>query len=308
MSVSYLRLEGTITALITPFKDGEIDTDALVSHLEWQIRLGVSGVVACGTTGEAATLSRAERGLVIFRCVDVANNKIPVLVSTGTNSTEATIELTAEAKSLGADAALIVTPYYNKPSQEGLYRHYEAITRAVDLPVIVYNVPSRTGVDLAPRTLERLSQLPNIVGIKDATGDIGRHLSTTPDVKARLFLLSGHDTTALAFNLCGGNGTISVAANVVPRLMVSMHRAIACRDVQEAIAIQQRLQPLISALERETNSGPVRYALHFLRGTSPEVRLPLSAITPETAAEIRGALEPLMEDRDTNATAFRIVA
>lgn len=297
MSDHSLRLEGAITALVTPFRDGKVDTIGLMSLVEWQIRHGISGIVACGTTGEAATLSRAERSMVIERCVEVAESKIPVVTGTGTNCTETTIELTAEAKALGADAALIVAPYYNKPTQEGIYRHYEAVVRAVDLPVIVYNVPSRTGVDVAPRTLERLAQLPGIVGIKDATGDIGRFLASPPSVKARLCQFSGNDQTALPFNLCGGHGTISVAANVVPRLMVSLHHAIATGNAQAAVAIHQRLQPLFTALERETNPGPIKYALHLARGLSPEVRLPLTTVSPETTAEIRSALEPLIEVR-----------
>lgn len=297
MSDHSLPLEGAITALVTPFRDGKVDTIGLMSLVEWQIRHGISGIVACGTTGEAATLSRAERSMVIERCVEVAERKIPVVAGTGTNSTETTIELTAEAKALGADAALIVAPYYNKPSQEGIYRHYEAVVRAVDLPVIVYNVPSRTGVDIAPRTLERLAQLPGIVGIKDATGDIGRFLASPPSLKARLCQFSGSDQTALPFNLCGGHGTISVAANVVPRLMVSLHHPIATGNAQAAVAIHQRLQPLFTALERETNPGPIKYALHLARGLSPEVRLPLTTVSPETAAEIRSALEPLIEVR-----------
>lgn len=291
------RLEGAITAVVTPFRDGRIDTIGLMSLVEWQIRHGISGIVACGTTGEAATLSRAERSTVIERCVEVVESKIPLIVGTGTNCTQTTIELTAEAKALGADAALIVAPYYSKPSQEGIYRHFEAVVRSVDLPVIVYNVPSRTGVDIAPRTLDRLAQLPGVVGIKDATGDIGRFLTSSPAIKARLAQLSGNDLTALPFNLCGGHGTISVAANVVPRLMVSLHHAIATGNGQAALAIHERLQPLFSALERETNPGPIKYALHLARGLSPEVRLPLTTVSPETAAEIRAALEPLTETR-----------
>ncbi|MBK5567408.1 4-hydroxy-tetrahydrodipicolinate synthase [Ensifer sp. SSB1] len=295
MSMHSLRLEGAITALVTPFRDGKVDVVGLMSLVEWQIRHGISGIVACGTTSEAPTLSRAERALVIERCVEVAERKIPVIVGTGTNSTETTIALTAEAKALGADAALVVAPYYSKPSQEGLYRHFEAIVGAVDLPVILYNVPSRTGVDLAPRTLERLAELPGIVGIKDATGDIGRLLSMPAALKNRLHPFSGHDQTALPFNLCGGHGTISVASNVVPRLVVAMHQAIASGNVGAAIAIHERLRPLLVALERETNPGPVKYALHLARALSPELRLPLTPVAPETAAEIRAALEPLSE-------------
>lgn len=297
MNKNLLRLDGAITALVTPFRDGKVDVVGLMSLVEWQIRHGVSGLVACGTTGEAPTLSRAERALVIERCVEVAERRIPVIAGTGTNSTATTIELTAEAKALGADAALVVTPYYSKPSQEGLYRHFEAVAGAVDLPIIVYNVPSRVGVDLAPRTLERLAALPGIVGIKDATGDIGRFLSSQAAVKTGLRQLSGHDQTALPFNLCGGHGSISVASNVVPRLMVSMHQAIATGNMAAAIAIHERLRPLFVALERETNPAPIKYALHLVRGLSPDVRLPLTGVAPETAAEIRAALEPLTEIR-----------
>ncbi|WDZ76049.1 4-hydroxy-tetrahydrodipicolinate synthase [Ensifer adhaerens] len=295
MSMQSLRLEGAITALVTPFREGKVDVVGLMSLVEWQMRHGISGIVACGTTGEAPTLSRNERAMVIERCVEVAERKIPVIAGTGTNSTETTIALTAEAKALGADAALIVAPYYSKPSQEGVYRHFEAVTKAVDLPIIIYNVPSRTGVDFAPRTLERLAELPGIVGIKDATGDIGRFLSMSAPLKSRLRPLSGHDQTALAFNLCGGYGTISVASNVVPRLVVAMHQAVATGNVSAAIAIHERLRPLLVALERETNPGPVKYALHLARRMSPELRLPLTPLAPEAAAEIRAALEPLTE-------------
>ncbi|MBD9594646.1 MULTISPECIES: 4-hydroxy-tetrahydrodipicolinate synthase [unclassified Ensifer] len=295
MNMHSLRLEGAITALVTPFRDGKVDVVGLMSLVEWQIRHGISGVVACGTTGEAPTLSRAERAMVIERCVEVAERKIPVIAGTGTNITATTIELTAEARTLGADAALVVAPYYSKPSQEGLYRHFEAVARAVDLPVIIYNVPSRTGVDLAARTIERLAELQNVVGIKDATGDVGRFLSSSPALKARLMQLSGHDQTALPFNLCGGHGTISVASNVVPRLVVAMHQAVTTGNVAAALALHERLRPLLTALERETNPGPVKYALHLVRALSPEVRLPLTQVAPETAAEIRAALEPLTE-------------
>ncbi|HEV7309854.1 4-hydroxy-tetrahydrodipicolinate synthase [Ensifer sp.] len=297
MNMHSLRLEGAITALVTPFRDGKVDTVGLMSLVEWQIRHGISGVVACGTTGEAPTLNRAERTMVIERCVEVAEGKIPVIAGTGSNSTETTIDLTAEAKALGADAALVVAPYYNKPSQEGLFRHFEAVSKAVDLPIIVYNVPSGTGVDLAPRTLERLAELPGIVCIKDATGDIGRFLSSPAAVKTRTRQLSGHDQTALPFNLCGGHGTISVVSNVVPRLTVAMHQAITTGNVAAAIAIHERLRPLLVALERETNPGPIKYALHLVRALSPEMRLPLTPVAPETAAEIRAALEPLTEIR-----------
>ncbi|AHK42412.1 MULTISPECIES: 4-hydroxy-tetrahydrodipicolinate synthase [Ensifer] len=300
MSDHWLRLEGAITALVTPFKDGKVDTVGLMSLVECQIRHGISAIVACGTTGESATLSRAERRMVIERCVEVAEKNVPVIAGTGTNCTETTVELTTEAKTLGSDAALIVAPYYNKPSQEGIYRHYEAVVRAVDLPVIVYNVPSRSGVDIAPRTLERLAQLPGVVGIKDATGDVGRFLASSPSIKAQLCHFSGNDQTALPFNLCGGHGTISVAANVVPRLMVSLHHAITTGNAQAAVAIHQRLQPLFIALERETNPGPIKYALHLARGLSPDVRLPLTTVSPETAAEIRSALEPLAEVRSAS--------
>ncbi|HEV7323194.1 MAG TPA: 4-hydroxy-tetrahydrodipicolinate synthase [Ensifer sp.] len=295
MNMHSLRLEGAITALVTPFRDGKVDIVGLMSLVEWQIRHGISGIVACGTTGEAPTLSRAERAMVIERCVEVAEGRIPILAGTGTNSTETTIALTQEARALGADAALVVAPYYSKPSQEGLFRHFEAVTSAVDLPIIIYNVPSRTGVDLAARTIERLAALPGIVGIKDATGDLGRFLTSSTAVKSRLCQLSGHDQTALPFNLCGGHGTISVASNVVPRLMVAMHQAIATGNVASAIAIHERLRPLLAALERETNPGPIKYALHLVRALSPEMRLPLTPIAPETAAEIRAALEPLTD-------------
>ncbi len=243
---------------------------------------GIDGLVPCGTTGEAPTLSWEERLDVIRLCVEVAGGKVPVIAGTGSNNTEATIAFTAAAEAFGADAALIVTPYYNKPSQEGIFRHFEAIASKVKIPIIVYNVPSRTGVDVLPHTIERLAEIPTIIGVKDATGDLSRPSAAHKLVGDRFLQFSGHDTTSFGFNTMGGIGTISVVANVAPRLCVDMHNACRKGDHNTARAIHHRLGPLIAALELETNPVPVKYAVHLLLGLNPDVRLPLTLPLPET--------------------------
>ncbi|CAN7688614.1 4-hydroxy-tetrahydrodipicolinate synthase [Mesorhizobium caraganae] len=284
------RLNGAMTALVTPFSNGEVDLPGLTTLLEWQIEQGINGLVPCGTTGEAPTLSWEERLDVIATCVKIAGGRVPVIAGTGTNSTEATIAFTSAAQAFGADAALIVTPYYNRPTQEGIFRHFEAVARKVSIPIIVYNVPGRTGVDLTVETLERLARIPAIVGVKDATGDLSRQ-STLPAVLRRRFVcLSGHDSTAFGFNTMGGRGTISVLSNVVPRLYVEMHDALRRDDAHTASAIHHRLRPLIAALELESNPIPVKYALHLALGLNADVRLPLTSVEPQTAAAIRDAM------------------
>jgi 4-hydroxy-tetrahydrodipicolinate synthase len=291
-----IRLNGAITALVTPFNAGEVDLNGLTRLVRWQIEGGINGLVPCGTTGEAPTLSWEERLDVIGQCVKIASGRVPIIAGTGTSSTEATIGFTTAAESLGADAALIVTPYYNRPSQEGIFRHFEAIARKVKIPIIVYNVPARTGVDLLPQTIERLAKIPEIVGIKDATGDLSRPLSLSALVGDRFLQLSGHDATALGFNTMGGRGTISVVANVAPRLCVEMHDACRRGDYHTARAIHRRLGPLIAALELDTNPVAVKCALHFLRGLNPDVRLPLVPLLPETADLVRQAMLALAEN------------
>jgi 4-hydroxy-tetrahydrodipicolinate synthase len=299
-----IRLKGAMTALVTPFSKGEVDLPGLTTLLEWQIEQGIDGLVPCGTTGEAPTLSWEERLDVIARCVKVASGRVPIIAGTGTNSTEATIAFTTAAEAFGADAALIVTPYYNKPTQEGIYRHFEAVARKVRIPIIVYNVPARTGVDLLQETIERLAQIPTVIGIKDATGDLSRPTSLSAALGDRLIQFSGHDSTSFGFNTMGGRGTISVVSNVAPRLCVEMHDACRAGDHHTARAIHHRLRPLIAALELESNPIPVKYALHLALGLSADVRLPLTPVRPETAEAIREAMLVLAEN-DSNVFSSR---
>jgi len=287
------RLTGAMTALVTPFLHGKLHGMTLSEVVCSQIEAGIDGLVACGTTGESTSLLGNERNAVIGLCVEAAKGRVPVIAGTGTNSTKDTIEFTLAAQDLGADAALIVTPYYNRPSQEGVFQHFQAIARAVEIPIILYNVPSRTGVDLTLDTLERLAEFPNIVGIKDATGDLIRPIALRRRLGDRFIQLSGHDATALAFNLMGGQGTISVVANVVPSLCVDLANACRRGDAKTALAIQQRLQPLIAALELESNPGPVKRAMHVLHGINPDMRLPLVPVSPATAKAIEAALAGL---------------
>lgn len=292
-----VRFGGSLTALVTPFAPGarQLDERAFARFVDWQIEEGTEGLVVAGTTGEAPTLTATEHDRLLRVAVEVAAGRVPVVAGTGTNCTRSSIELTRSAQAAGADAALLVTPYYNKPMQEGLYRHFAAIAGSVDLPLILYNVPCRTGVDLAPDTLARLAAIPSIVGIKDATGDLGRPMATARAAGAGFLQLSGHDATAAGFNLAGGRGCISVVANVAPRLCADLQRACRDGDFRTAAAIQARLAPLVSALERETNPGPIKLALSLLRpDVSAGLRLPLAAPAPVTAAVVAEALEALI--------------
>lgn len=289
------RLNGAITALPTPFKNGDVDLKGLERLVRWQIEQGINGLAPCGTTGEAPTLSWEERLDIIALTVKIAGGRVPVIAGTGTNNTETTIAFSSAAEAFGADAALVVTPYYNRPSQEGIVRHFEAVARHVRIPIIVYNVPARTGVDLTLETLERLAQIPTIIGIKDATGDLTRQSSLPAFLRRRFICLSGHDAMALGFNTMGGRGTISVVSNIAPRLCVDMHDALRRDDIHTARAIHHRLRPLIAALELESNPVPVKYALHVALGLDPDVRLPLVPAEAETAKAIRKALAGLSD-------------
>lgn len=291
------RLHGAITALVTPFRDGDVDFPALESLIEWQIDEGIDGLVICGTTGEAPTLRWEEKIAIISRAVEVVSGRVPVIAGTGTNDTRSTIAFTSAAASFGVDGVLIVTPYYNRPTQEGIFCHFEAVANYVDVPIIVYNVPSRTGVDLGLPTMRRLAGLRGVIGLKDATGDLSRPLGLTNLLGDGFLKFSGHDVTALDFCLASGCGTISVVSNLAPRLCAEMHEARLTGDVPRARAINDQLRPLISALELETNPGPVKYGLHLQRGISPELRLPLVHVTPETEAAIGKALPQITANR-----------
>ena len=283
--------KGSIVALITPFRNGAIDTAAFKAFAEWQIAEGTHGLVPVGTTGESPTLSHAEHEQVIDLCIEVAGGRVPVIAGTGSNSTEEAISLTGHAKAAGADAALIVTPYYNKPNQAGLYAHFKLIADAVDIPIILYNVPPRTAVDLSVETIARLARdCPNIVGVKDATADLVRPLAMREAAGAEFCQLSGEDATALALLVSGGAGCISVTANVAPRLCADMHDAWQDGDVRRAMTITQRLFPLSKALFLETSPAPVKYAASLLDRASPAVRAPLVEVTDTTKEAVRASM------------------
>jgi len=267
---------GVFTALVTPFRDGVLDESAFVALVERQIAGGVHGLVPVGTTGETATLSHAEHRRVVELCVRTSNGRVPVVAGAGSNSTAEAIELTAHAKDIGADAALVVTPYYNRPSQEGLYRHFAAINDAVDLPVLVYNVPSRTSVDISNDTLQRLSALPNVAGVKDATADLGRASLQRLTCGEGWVMLSGDDVSALAYMAGGGHGCISVTANVAPQLCAQFYNAALAGDFKTALALHERLIRLHLGLFLDASPSPTKFALAQLGLCSDEVRLPIA--------------------------------
>jgi 4-hydroxy-tetrahydrodipicolinate synthase len=285
--------KGSFVALLTPFRNGGIDETAFQEFVAWQLGQGTHGFVPTGTTGEAPTLAHDEQERVIALCAEVANGKVPVVAGTGTNSTAHTIELTRMAKKAGATAALVVCPYYNKPTQEGLYQHFKAVHDAVDLPIVIYNIPGRTNVDMSNATMARLTRLPNIVGVKDATNDLARPLKMRVEIDGDFSLMSGEDATAVAYLAQGGDGCISVTANVAPRLCAEMHEAWQKGEVATVRRINERLIPLHDALFAETSPAPVKYAASLLGKCEPTVRQPLCPIMPATqervAAAMRGA-------------------
>jgi len=282
--------KGSLVALITPFKDGAVDETAFQEHVAWQIGQGTHGLVPIGTTGECPALENDEQRRVIELCVEVAKGRAPVIPGTGFNSTHHTIEATRQAKEAGADAALVVCPYYNKPTQEGLYQHFKTIHDAVDIPIVVYNIPGRSSVDMSNATMARLAKLPNIVGIKDATNDLTRPLKMRVEIDGDFSLLSGEDGTAVAYLAQGGDGCISVTANVAPHLCSEMHEAWQKGDVATVRQINERLIPLHDALFVETSPAPVKYAASLLGRCRPDVRQPLWRTTPETQEKVKAAM------------------
>ena len=276
---------GSIPALVTPFSDGRVDEATFRGLVEWQIAEGSNALVPCGTTGESATLDFEEHHRVIAICVDQAKGRVPVIAGTGSNNTQSAIANMTEAKKNGADAALIVLPYYNRPSQAGLLAHFKALTEAVDLPIIVYNVPGRTVTNITVETLAEVAKLPNIVGIKDATGDLGRVSAQRGACGEDFCQLSGNDETALAFNAMGGVGCISVSANVAPRLCAEFQAATREGRWDDALKLQDKLYPLHIALFTDASPGPVKYALSRVRpGFNRELRLPL--VEPSDASRM----------------------
>jgi 4-hydroxy-tetrahydrodipicolinate synthase len=283
--------KGSLVALITPMReDGSVDEKAYAEFVDWQIREGTHAVVPVGTTGESPTLSHEEHRRVVEIAIDVAKGRVPVIAGAGSNSTEEAIALTRHAKEAGADAALIVTPYYNKPTQEGMYLHFTAIADAVDLPIIIYNIPPRSVIDMSVETMARLAKHRNIIGVKDATANLTRPLHTRRACGESFVQLSGEDHTALAFNTTGGVGCISVTANVAPRLCSEMQTAWAEGRVHDAMTIQNRLVPLHDALFAETSPGPVKFAASLLGKTSERCRLPLAPLMGPTRERVRAAM------------------
>jgi 4-hydroxy-tetrahydrodipicolinate synthase len=286
--------QGSIPALVTPFTDaGAVDEQAFAAHVEWQISEGSSGLVPVGTTGESPTLSHDEHKRVVELCVEVAKKRVPVIAGAGSNNTLEAIELAQHAEAVGADALLVVTPYYNRPTQKGLIAHYKAIAEAVSLPIIIYNIPGRSVVDMSPETMGALAKAcRNIVGVKDATGKIERvseqRITCGPD----FVQLSGEDATALGFNAHGGTGCISVTANVAPRLLAEFQAATLAGDYAKALGLQDRLMPLHKAIFLEPGLCGAKYALNRTRGMNRTVRLPLMAtLEASTEAAIDAALK-----------------
>ena len=280
---------GSICALITPFRDGNIDEDAFRGLVDWQIAEGTDALVPMGTTGESPTVSHAEHKRVVELCIEVADKRVPVIAGAGSNSTAEAIELAAHAKAAGADAALVVTPYYNKPTQEGLYRHFEALN-SVGIPIIIYNIPGRSVIDMNVDTMARCAELENVIGVKDATAAVGRATEQRLACGEDFCQLSGEDITQLGFLAQGGVGCISVTANIAPKLMADMHAAWQRGDVAEAQRLNERLTPLHADLFCEANPGPVKYGASLLGKCSEELRLPLVPITDESRGKVERAM------------------
>jgi 4-hydroxy-tetrahydrodipicolinate synthase len=283
--------QGSMVALVTPMRaDGSIDEDAFARLIEWQIAEGTHGIIPVGTTGESPTLSHDEHKRVVELAIEVARRRIPVIAGAGSNSTAEAIHLARHARQAGADAVLVVTPYYNKPTQDGLVRHYTAIADAADIPIIIYNIPGRSVIDMSVETMGRLAKHRNIVGVKDATANLTRPLHTTRACGEGFAQLSGEDHTAIAYLASGGHGCISVTANIAPRLCSDMHVAWQGGDVKKAMAIQARLVPLHDAMFVESNPGPVKYAASLLGFGTATCRLPMAPIAEATGAKVRAAM------------------
>jgi len=282
---------GSMVALVTPMRaDGSIDEEAFARLIEWQIAEGTHGIVPVGTTGESPTLSHDEHKRVVEIAIEVTRKRVPVIAGAGSNSTAEAIGLARHAKAAGADAVLVVTPYYNKPTQDGLFRHYTAIAEAAEIPIIIYNIPGRSVIDMSVETMARLAKHRFIVGVKDATANLTRPLHTTRACGADFAQLSGEDHTAVAYLASGGHGCISVTANVAPRLCAQMHEAWQKGDAAGAMAIQARLVPLHDAMFVESNPGPVKYAASLLGFGTATCRLPLAPVTEATAEKMRAAM------------------
>ncbi len=287
------RIGGIITAIITPFKDNKVDKKAYKELVERQIQAGVHGLVPCGTTGESATLDFEEHEMLIDYTVELARHRCSVIAGAGSNNTKEAIRLAAHAKRAGADAALVITPYYNKPTQGGMYEHFRTIAESVDLPLVPYNVPGRTGVNMLPNTVARLSEIKNIIGIKEATGSLQQVTETIRLCRKGFIVLSGDDFTALPSIAIGARGVISVTSNIVPSQMVDMFRAYETGDMKKAIDINLELWPLHNAMFIESNPIPVKAAAHLMGWISDEIRLPLTKLSDTGLDTLKAAMSGL---------------
>ena len=285
--------KGSNVALVTPFKDNQLDEENYIKLIHFHIENGTNGLVPAGTTGESPTLSHDEHQKVIELCVKESNSKLPVIAGTGSNSTEEAISLTKHAEKIGANGALIVTPYYNKPTQEGLYQHYKAINDNCGIPILIYNIPGRSVIDMSVDTMARLFELKNIVGVKDATGDLNRVNQTLEKMGKEFIQLTGNDDNAMEFNKRGGVGAISVTANIAPKLCSEFQKNSVKNDdksIQETAKLDEMLQPLHNAMFVESNPGPVKYAAKLLNLCTDDVRLPLVKVTEKTKGIVEKAL------------------
>ncbi|HEY8336823.1 MAG TPA: 4-hydroxy-tetrahydrodipicolinate synthase [Tardiphaga sp.] len=284
------KFRGSYTALVTPFKDGALDEAAFRALVSWQIAEGTNGLVPVGTTGESPTLSHSEHQRVVEWCIDEAKGRVPVIAGAGSNSTKEAIELARHAEKAGADAVLVVTPYYNKPTQEGMYQHFKAINDAIGIPILIYNIPPRSVVDMSVSTMSRLFELKNIVGVKDATANLARVSQQRHAMGPDFIQMSGEDMTALAYMAAGGHGCISVVANVAPKPCAELMAAVFKGDYAGALAIQDRLTPLHDAIFMEPGLAGAKHGLGLLGRVREEVRLPLMPVTAPTGAVIRKAM------------------
>lgn len=291
---NFTQFSGCYTALVTPFRQGGgLDLAALESLVEWQISEGVHGLVPCGTTGESPTLSPAEHAEVIARTIKVAKGRVKVMAGTGSNSTAEAIEYTHYAEKAGADAALVVVPYYNKPTQEGMYQHFKAVAEATSLPIFIYNIPGRSVVNMTDATLARLAEIKNIAGLKDATGDLARVATLRQLVGERLVQFSGEDMTTVGFNAMGGRGVISVVSNVAPKLMSEVQNLCLAGNYEAARSLHARLVTLTQAMFVETNPMPVKYASSLQKHSDGSMRLPLVTPTESTQEAVKKAMAEL---------------
>ncbi len=284
-------LEGAITAIVTPFKKGQVDEQAYRELIEYGIKGGIHGIVPCGTTGESATLSYAEHKKVVEICIDQVKKRLPVIAGTGSNNTAEALELTKHGQQAGADYALMITPYYNKPTQEGLYQHYKTIAGETKIPIVVYNVPSRTSLNLLPETMARLAEIPNIVGVKEASGDLKQVAKILELCGDKITVLSGDDFTALPLLAIGGKGVISVISNVAPQDMAGLCNAFFQGDLEGARKLHFKMWPLMEAMFYETNPAPAKTALKMMGKITGEVRQPLCPMSPANEEKLRQVLQ-----------------